>query len=342
MKVNSTVDTNPIITRWLLNEYGIPSIDLWIENTVKKLLDLTKQRLPPIKLEPLFPLRNIMSYPKDYSCNNWEVRFTMAHEIAHTFYFDIASSPPRKTFPSVPRYISEALCNSIAAEILMPKWMVKEIIKKCFPSAESHFNIETFRKIIVDFVQKFNVSPNVVARRLIEGLNLWDVLVLGIGWCSQSYAKEFISLGMLEIEEIGFTLRVNRSKRNESNARSNEGWRLEWYAKPPCLSNELFIPSIGNPSIDLEIVEQLYLSLGGVYCLENKECLRNFRLGNLTKHLKKLFGNKEQYPVYACFLKKYAEAGTVLPLQDARQKNICDSQRYKTKIVVCIPFGQSL
>lgn len=337
MKSNNTIYTDPLIAGWLLSEYSISSADQWIENIVRQLLDLTKQGVPPIKLEPLFKLRRIINYPKDYSYK-WEVRFTMAHEIAHTFWFDLSTSPPRKTFPSVPKYISETLCNAIAAEILMPKYMVKEFLKECFSTAEPYFNIELFRKIVRDFVQKFNVSPNVVIRRLVQDLNLWNVLVLGVSWRSKFYGKEAVRLGKLEIEESGFKVQVNVNRRDKPNTHNKEAWRLEWYAKPSSISNELFIPTTGNPSLHLEIIEELYQSSRNTYCIEKEECLSNFKLGNLTKHLTGVREAKKQYSVYACFLRKVTEDEALLPLQIIKEQDMDYSQRHRSKIAVCIPL----
>jgi len=159
MKSDDTGNRDQLITGWLLTHYGFSSVDDWIENIVRQLLDLTDQKFPPINLEPLFGLRNITEYPKYYGVNKAEVRFTLAHEIAHTFCFDLSTSPPRKIFPPVTKRILESLCNKIAAEILMPRWMVEKFLIERFPISKRAFDIQMFRRIVTYFVETFTVSP---------------------------------------------------------------------------------------------------------------------------------------------------------------------------------------
>ena len=337
MKSTNTINTDPLITGWLLTHYGFSSVDQWIENTIKQLLDLTEQTFPPIKLEPLLRHRKITEYHKDYCYNKWEERFTLAHEIAHTFLFDLSISPPRKIFPSVPARVSETLCNKIAAEILMPKWMVKKFLTEYSPTIESRFNIQLFRKIVLSFVKQFDVSPNVVTRRLVEDFNLWNILVLGVGWCSKSSKRGVVRLGKLEIEESGFSIKVYGRRKFESDVNQSYTWRMEWYAKPLWALNELFIPSKGNPSIYLKIVEDLYQSSIDTHWLKKKEPLGAFRLGNLTSHLKKIHGTRESYPVFACFFRKSSESGTLLPFKIKKRYDDLPKRR-RTKIITCIPL----
>ena len=324
---------------WLLNYYGSSSIGQWIEDTVRQLLNLTNQTSPPIKLEPLFKQRKIIEYPKNYGHNKWQMRFTLAHETAHTFWFDLSTSPPRRTFPSVPKRISENFCNSIAAEILMPKWMVRRFLEEYPPMVEGRFDIRLFRKIILDFVKQFNVSPNTATRRLVEDLNLWNIVVLGVGWLPKISKKEVVRLGELKSEESGFVVRVNESRKSELETQQDYAWRIEWYAKPSWALNELFIPSTGSPSIHLEIVEELYQSSKETYCLENEERLTNFTVGNLRKHLRGIHGTRKQYFVCACFFTKATENGMLLPLQIVKQEDVDYHKRHRSKMAACVPLA---
>lgn len=337
MKSTDTINTNPLIISWLLTHYGFSSVEQWIENTVKYLLDSTNQTSPPINLELLFNLRKISEHRKGYSYNKWEIRFTLAHEIAHTFWFDLSTSPPRKTFPSVSKFVSETLCNRIAAEILMPKSMVQKFLTKQTPIIENRFNIQQFRKLVLDLVEYFNLSPNVVTRRLVEDLNLWNMLVLGVGWRSKSSERGAVRLGELRIQESGFAIRVKDRRKFEPDKNQSYAWRMEWYAKPSWAFSELFIPTKGNPTINLKTVEYLYQSPENTQWLENKEPLTAFRLGDLEKNLKKIHGVKQGYPVFACFFRRPSEDEMVIPTEITRQdENL--RKRYDTKIITCIPL----
>lgn len=339
MKWTSNIDTEPLIVGWLLAHYGFSSPQQWIENSVKELLNLTNQKRPPIQLEPLFRLRRIVEYPKGFGFNGWEARFTLAHEIAHTFWFDLSTSPPRKTFPLLSKRISEAFCNRIAAEILMPKWMVKKCLPKNALMSEAHFDIQLFRKVVLELVKQFNVSPSAVTRRLVEDLNLWNLVLLGVGWCPKIWGKRVTTLGKLECKEPGFIIRVEESRKLEPEVNQDYAWRIAWYAKPSWALNELFIPSTGNPLIHLKIVEALHQSSEDIYCLESEERLSNFRVGNLTKLLKRIHGTRTQYPVSACFFARVTESEIGLPLPIAKRK--CEEyyKRRRSKIAVCVPLA---
>jgi len=54
----------------------------------------------------------------------WRTRFTLAHEIAHTFFFDIKCKPPRSTVNYKHRRTLQSLersCNRAALELLLPE-----------------------------------------------------------------------------------------------------------------------------------------------------------------------------------------------------------------------------
>lgn len=332
-------DCEPLITGWLLTHYGFSSVGQWIESIVKYMLDSTKQEFPPIKLEPLFKIRKILDFSKNYYVNSWEQRFISAHEIAHTFFFDISTSPPKKTFSDIPPQILEILCNRIAEEILMPIRMVNEYLNKHYPLIENRFKIEMFKEIVFGLVKLFNVSPYIAIRRLIGDMNLWNIVVLGVGWRAKSTRKEVRKIGILEPKESGFVFRTNITRDIELESNQNYNWRLEWNVKPPWAQKEIFIPYFGNPEICLKIVEDLYKSYIKFNYLEKKEPLVNFKLGNLGKYLKKIYGIRKSYNVFAFFSRKPLEEGKLFPGEIDNEENDL-YKRLNTKIIVCIPLGR--
>lgn len=337
MRISESIDSNPLVIRWLTDRYGYSSVEKWIESTVKNLLDSTNQTAPPIALESIAKKRKISEYPRPHVSAKWEDRFTFAHEIAHTFLYDLSTTPPRRIFPSMSQSISEILCNRIAAEVLMPKWMVKDFLNEYPSMTEKHFNIQIFRKIVLDFMKYFRVSPNVVARRLVENLNLWNILVLGVGWRRKSSEKEAIKLGELRVRDYGFEIRLNKTRRkSELDENGSYAWRVEWYAKPSWGLKELFIPSRGNPRVNLRTVEDLYQSSSEIQCLKNSEQIGAFKIGNLTKHLPKTYGTVKKYPVFACYLKRAKERELLLSNELAKDEDF--RTRTILKVVVCIPL----
>ena len=61
------------------------------------------------------------------------IRFTIAHEIAHTFFFDVDASPPRAALDlKNPRTVSslEQTCNQLAARILLPEPLFQQTLRR--------------------------------------------------------------------------------------------------------------------------------------------------------------------------------------------------------------------
>ena len=55
------------------------------------------------------------------------IRFTIAHEIAHTLLYDVRASPPRPRhlLKSVSIRRIESLCNIVAGALLLPDWIIR-------------------------------------------------------------------------------------------------------------------------------------------------------------------------------------------------------------------------
>ncbi len=98
-------------------------------------------------------------------------RFACAHEIGHTFFYDLNHNPPVKPYPTSQSsyWVEEGIARRIAGEILMPEFSVKRIIKKFGKPS-----LEAFKKIS----DLYFVSYESLARRLFWDLKLWDALFL--------------------------------------------------------------------------------------------------------------------------------------------------------------------
>jgi hypothetical protein len=84
-------------------------------------------------------------------------RFTLAHELIHTFYYDRSARPPRVLQGSAEEDKLERLCNLGAGQLLVPTMLLKK---------EGEGRIFSQASEIVDLAQKFDVSAEVVVRRL--------------------------------------------------------------------------------------------------------------------------------------------------------------------------------
>jgi len=88
------------------------------------------------------------------------IRFTIAHEIAHTFFFDLKAHPPKsavdsrhhKTIQSL-----EATCNETASRILLPdSVLTQQVMKSDFLNPE----------VLRDFGRRAGVSPEALIIRI--------------------------------------------------------------------------------------------------------------------------------------------------------------------------------
>ncbi len=97
-------------------------------------------------------------------------RFACAHEIGHTYFFDIAKNPPEKPYQhSTARYgLEEGLCYDIGRRILMPSWMMREWMENAEPP---------YIKVFKDMMFSFLVSGELLSYR-IQDFGTWDVLML--------------------------------------------------------------------------------------------------------------------------------------------------------------------
>ena len=92
--------------------------------------------------------------------------FTCAHEIGHTFFYDVTGKRPWRPYKSMSTYWGEeGLCYEFAEEMLMPRLIMEEITNSINPS------ITSLQKL----VKTFQVSIEAMIRR-ISRLNLWPCI----------------------------------------------------------------------------------------------------------------------------------------------------------------------
>ncbi|MBA7631157.1 hypothetical protein ES703_38684 [subsurface metagenome] len=96
-------------------------------------------------------------------------RFSTAHEIGHTFFYNLNTTTPTRWFPVTTSPLfsrkEEDICNAFARELLMPKELVQLDIAN-----SGNKNL----KMIIDLAAKYMVSPEVVARRLLLDLAMFE------------------------------------------------------------------------------------------------------------------------------------------------------------------------
>jgi hypothetical protein len=85
-------------------------------------------------------------------------RFTIAHELTHTFYYDWDDEMPKPVKRSPAGEKLEGLCHMGASQILMPRSLLNKVVQERGEPASAEY--------IIDLAATFEVSPEVAIRRL--------------------------------------------------------------------------------------------------------------------------------------------------------------------------------
>jgi len=98
------------------------------------------------------------------------VRSTVAHEVGHTFFFDISHFPPKQgprfehALASNVREKEEWWCFDFARKLLLPdRWIKKSVISHNFSGLELASKIR----------REYNVSWDILLRKLVYDLEMW-------------------------------------------------------------------------------------------------------------------------------------------------------------------------
>jgi hypothetical protein len=87
-------------------------------------------------------------------------RFTIAHELVHTFYYDVSGGIPERKKGAPKGQTLERLCHIGASQILVPGELLRREVKTKGKEASAEF--------ILDLAGMFSVSAEVMVRRLHE------------------------------------------------------------------------------------------------------------------------------------------------------------------------------
>lgn len=311
----------------------------WAYKASEQLLRLSNQHKPATNLTPILPLRRINptivfeekleplatlritndgfqiianESLKD-SLNSNMLRFTIAHEIGHTFFYDIHKKPPVRfhCLRSFDRG-EDKLCDLFASALLTPdEWIYEkfDIIRNS--------NIFYIIKKLSSF---FRVSYSAMAYRLIHDLNLWNGVLLSCKWSYKDNTRS--------------------PNKMTGNVSEKQAWRIIWRIVPGNLLPELFIPSPTKKNKNLPSVKwkELDRIVSTMKPFDIKELvissLEAGRLGNLRKIMHKYIGTRNNYKVWITVLDAY-KAKAKDDMKDLFTEN--ESKQNKT-VLLAIPL----
>ena len=103
------------------------------------------------------------------------LRSTIAHELAHTFFYDTSFLPPKRLGQNTSEKmyrVEEDICRSLVREFLMPT-------KSLSPLLNNNHNLYTASSKTFAFLSDlYAASSDIVAYKLIKDLKLWDIIFI--------------------------------------------------------------------------------------------------------------------------------------------------------------------
>lgn len=189
-QIGVNIDLDPIL---LLRQIKKPFI---YDNNLK-----SDARLSPVPHGFKIFLNSWYKYPNRDT--RW--RFTIAHEIGHTLFYDVDISPPRRLkIPGLTADLEEQICNYFATYLLMPTQnILTQYGLVSTPKEKTNILVNLFKLSKI-----FNVSLESMCLRVINELHLWHGLIFSCRWDSKP--SSFIVKSYLNvIDETTFSWRVN-------------------------------------------------------------------------------------------------------------------------------------
>ena len=211
----------------------------WIISNVSDLLSSSEQDKPPIDITSKKLLKNRKIKYIDYiprypglgnliveedgfvikviaygrRLGNWQ-RLIIAHEVAHTYFYDIRKSPPLKLINlEKGNRDLEKICRYMSKSILVPKhYILLEVSNNPTPTS-TKFSLD----IIGAFAKNYDVPWQIMAERIVEDLKLWKCVIMQFNLMSDDKGKQ--------------------KNKNENI------WRLKWRTVAKLDRDNIFIPS---------------------------------------------------------------------------------------------------
>jgi len=211
----------------------------WVEETVEQLLESVGQVDPPVKISrELCKLRKITDIRYELgihpvwgrleiedngfaavlspSCKAkgwfWP-QFALAHELAHSLFYDIKELPPvNRVYLEPGNRDLELLCRYIAKCFFIPASWLREHIDRYPQLGSPEFSLT----ILDQLAETFSVPWQIVAERLVEDSLLWNCIVLQFREINQSQTS--------------------------MQGEMKPCWRLTWQTRPVKGTEKLFIP----------------------------------------------------------------------------------------------------
>ncbi len=190
---------------------------------IRKLISTSGQTKPPFAPDKIAHYRKIKSIIDDKELRDREailipeddgfvikfnptkprvrIRFSLAHEIGHTYFFNLNTNPPQKFYSimSSRYWVEEGYACEIAREILAPEPYFSAITTQISKLPSIH--------ALVRLQKVFDISYEVLIRRLLYDSHLWNANF----WGNNLWNAIIITANVSSIDNEATNLKVHRS-----------------------------------------------------------------------------------------------------------------------------------
>ena len=335
----------PSIDSWVRSCFGFSTASDWIITCANNLVSDRKLSKFSVLPEQFFSGRGIqgadfspdlhqegallrtekgffIKLKKDLQTNLYRRRFTIAHEIGHTFFYQIDQIPPRRyEIPSLQYHEEEKLCDLFAANLLLPEFLLSKVFDNLsgITGSEEHHRI--ILSLLIRIQQQSQVAMRTLAIRVMRDLKLVRGVIISCMWLGKDGFQE-------------------DNGRDES---STKAWRIVWSTKGTAENTRIFIPgSLRNekayPKIRLDAIQELAKTTAIGKAQRFMEARKNLRIGNLLTVLDRVNGKQEMIPVYGALLRRSARTNVEATLQSEDLRECGGVNYLDSEVLIYIPI----
>lgn len=187
-------------------------------------------------------------------------RFNCAHEIAHTYFYNVSVNPPERFYPRARYWVEEGYACEIAREILIPEPYLSDFaIRNCsYPSLRTLLELRTY----------FDVSYDALALRLLHDAHLWNKRF----WRDKLWEGLIITIYLSDNYDIeqGLKIKVYRSPKYRNRLTNITSNKLKNPKKKNIRNYELFKRFRDHifESLERGIHEAIVRTGKDIYCVE--------------------------------------------------------------------------
>jgi len=276
---------------WIQREHGFGSASEWVRFMASRLRDESKQVHPPTDIHRILRDRNIelrfvpeLDVEGRLAClesrfvillnerlrrYQSRARFTTAHELGHTLFYDLTSPQPRRAVPHhFNNAFEERLCSDFAGELLIPFNYLSDVASGFQQKDEAK------KAEVLDQVARCcMVAREVAACHLVRTLGWWKSILI-------------------------FTAEAGKRGLRDSTDRAR---RIIWSWHPPEFDGQLYIPGRDGtfPKIKVQELQRVAVDAASSFSARNVRSSL-LKIGNLSSVLGRVVGSEAQVWAVDC------------------------------------------